>query len=313
MSVKNRILSIISIFALAIMLTLVGIWAVTDLDFTVGGDITYKVPTPVPAEELSHLTFYYNNNTMLASVSDCDTAVTAVEIPSLILYNNEIYEVNGTLDGGTYSGAFYGCTQLERVILPITTTQIGNGTFYGCTALTYITIPKNVVNIFGNAFNSCSSLTEIVIPDSVTNIGGNAFNKCISLQNITIGKGVATIESGTFANCTALEVINIPDNITTIKSGILAGSGAFSKCTNLTTVSIGSGLSSIASTVFHGCSSLKTVSIKALEAPEVTGSNLLFKDSSTLEAIYVPRSSVDAYKSATGWSDYADLIMPYDF
>ncbi len=44
MSVKNRILSIISIFALAIMLTLVGIWAVTDLDFTVGGDITYTAP-----------------------------------------------------------------------------------------------------------------------------------------------------------------------------------------------------------------------------------------------------------------------------
>ncbi len=44
MSVKNRILSIISIFALAIMLTLVGIWAVTDLDFIVGGDITYTAP-----------------------------------------------------------------------------------------------------------------------------------------------------------------------------------------------------------------------------------------------------------------------------
>jgi hypothetical protein len=29
--------------------------------------------------------------------------------------------------------------------------------------------------------------------------------------------------------------------------------------------------------------------------------------------IYVPRASVDAYKAARYWSDYADDIVPYDF
>ena len=29
--------------------------------------------------------------------------------------------------------------------------------------------------------------------------------------------------------------------------------------------------------------------------------------------IYVPRASVDAYKAADGWSDYANYIVGYDF
>lgn len=29
--------------------------------------------------------------------------------------------------------------------------------------------------------------------------------------------------------------------------------------------------------------------------------------------IYMPRQSVKMYKKAEGWSDYADMIEPYDF
>ncbi|MBO5022269.1 MAG: hypothetical protein J6C53_02185, partial [Clostridia bacterium] len=41
-----KILSTISFIAMAIVLTFVGVWALTDLDFTVGGDITYTAPKP---------------------------------------------------------------------------------------------------------------------------------------------------------------------------------------------------------------------------------------------------------------------------
>ncbi len=41
-----KIFSIISFIAMAIVLTFVGVWALTDLDFAVGGDITYTAPTP---------------------------------------------------------------------------------------------------------------------------------------------------------------------------------------------------------------------------------------------------------------------------
>ncbi len=41
-----KILSTISFIAMAIVLTFVGVWALADLDFTVGGDITYTAPEP---------------------------------------------------------------------------------------------------------------------------------------------------------------------------------------------------------------------------------------------------------------------------
>ncbi len=44
MTTKFKILSSISFIALAIVLTFVGVWALTDLDFTVGGNITYTAP-----------------------------------------------------------------------------------------------------------------------------------------------------------------------------------------------------------------------------------------------------------------------------
>lgn len=34
---------------------------------------------------------------------------------------------------------------------------------------------------------------------------------------------------------------------------------------------------------------------------------------SKVRTIYVPRNSVDAYKAADGWKEYADDIEGYDF
>lgn len=44
MSKIVKIFQIISFACLGLMLTFVGVWAMTDLDFTVGGDITYTAP-----------------------------------------------------------------------------------------------------------------------------------------------------------------------------------------------------------------------------------------------------------------------------
>ncbi|MBO5022603.1 MAG: hypothetical protein J6C53_03935 [Clostridia bacterium] len=41
-----KMLTTISFIAMAIVLTFVGVWAITDLDFSVGGDITYTAPEP---------------------------------------------------------------------------------------------------------------------------------------------------------------------------------------------------------------------------------------------------------------------------
>ena len=39
----------------------------------------------------------------------------------------------------------------------------------------------------------------------------------------------------------------------------------------------------------------------------------MFEENASGRKIYVPTDSVEAYKTAEGWSDYADAISPYDF
>jgi hypothetical protein len=39
----------------------------------------------------------------------------------------------------------------------------------------------------------------------------------------------------------------------------------------------------------------------------------MFDSSASGRTIYVPRNYVSAYKSASGWSDYAWAIVGYDF
>ena len=62
---------------------------------------------------------------------------------------------------------------------------------------------------------------------------------------------------------------------------------------------------------FGGCSSLTSVYCKAITPP--AGGDFMFYDNASGCKIYVPMESVNAYKSAEGWSDYADAIVGYNF
>ena len=64
---KFKILYTTMFVCLAMVLTLVGIWAVADLDFAVGGDITYTAPEapPISSDEVS----IFHLNTMMQEVA----------------------------------------------------------------------------------------------------------------------------------------------------------------------------------------------------------------------------------------------------
>ena len=76
------------------------------------------------------------------------------------------------------SSAFYRNTVIKSVILPDTTTKIGNAAFGGCTSLTSVEIPGGVTHIGDSAFYKCTALETLTIPASVSHIGVNAFEGC---------------------------------------------------------------------------------------------------------------------------------------
>ena len=224
--------------------------------------------------------------------------------------------------------AFNGCSSLASITIPNSITSIEDYTFYGCSSLASITIPDSVTLIGHSAFRNCSRLSNITIPNSVTSIGKSAFQDCKNLSSITIPDGVTSIEHNTFWGCSSLTSVIIPDSVTSI------GDSAFRSCSCLTSITIPSSVTSIEGYTFCDCSSLASITIpdsvtlighsafrnctslavvycKPTTPP--VGRRSMFNNNASGRKIYVPAESVDAYKSAEYWSDYASDIVDYDF
>ena len=157
-------------------------------------------------------------------------------------------------------------------------TKIDKDAFFHFENLSGVTLPNSLIEIGEEAFYACSVLYSVVIPNNVTSIGRLAFCSC-GLRDVTFGNSVTTIEANAFVRCEKLRTVTLPSSVTSL------GDGAFSHC--------------------HV---LGTVTCKATIPP--TMGNAVFGDDRWLTAIYVPSGSVDAYKAADGWKDYASLIKP---
>lgn len=219
-------------------------------------------------------------------------------------------------------------------------TIIKKNAFDYCNGLTSITIPDSVTTIEEAAFISCPKIeefkgkfaedngkilvsngtiiafaaacgaTDYTIPEGITTIGELAFDNCDKLKNITIGSNVTTIGNSAFNDCSGLNDIIIPDNVTTLAYW------AFGACNHLKSVTIGSGVTSIAKYAFTYCNELSSVYIKATNPPTAVPEYSVWKAfnyCSPLLAIYVPTESLNTYKAAKYWSDYADVFVGYDF
>jgi hypothetical protein len=204
-------------------------------------------------------------------------------------------------------GAFYYCIKLSSVTLSDSVTSIGLRAFRDCRSLESIDIPSGVTSISGSAFYYCTSLTSITIPDSVTNFGNMVFYGA-GLTSCTIGSGVTTIGFNTFYNCTGLTRVNsnvdglcnIPDSVRSI------GDEAFYHCASLTSIDIPSGVTSIGYSAFYQCTSLTSITVNATTPPTISYDTF---NASNNCPIYVPAGSVDTYKAASNWSNYASRIQ----
>ena len=179
-------------------------------------------------------------------------------------------------------------------------TTIGNFAFFRCSGLTSVTIPNSVTFIGDDAFFRCSGLTSVTIPNSVTSIGNSAFSRCNSLTSVTIPNSVTSIGNYAFQGCTGLTSVTIPNSVTYISNY------AFYGCTGLTSVTIGSGVKYIYGQAFAECNKLEEVYCLAENVPR-TDTNAFEKSYPEYTTLYVPASSLNAYKTTEPWSLFGTI------
>ena len=204
--------------------------------------------------------------------------------------------------------AFGRCNTLQTIVIPDSVTSIGSYAFSYCTSLTTITIPDNVISIGKTAFFSCERLTSITIPNGITSIDIGVFENCSSLTTITIPDSVTSIGQIAFYGCTSLTSITIPNSVKRIDIGV------FGRCTSLISITIPFSVRDIEYNAFKDCNQLSEVIVNAVIPPNLypeqnTGIYNQFENNAPGRLIKVPAGSVNTYKTATGWSNYADSIV----
>ncbi|MBO4340872.1 MAG: leucine-rich repeat protein [Bacteroidales bacterium] len=287
--------------------------SVTDIGWAFIG-CTSLTSITIP-ESVTNISGAFKNCTSLASVTipesvinmelafcQC-TGLTAITIPEGVTNINGAFQNCTNLASVTIpksvaymESAFCQCTSLTAITIPDGVRNI-NQSFFACTNLTSVTIPDSVIYM-SLAFSDCTSLTSITIPKGIQELQ-YTFCDCTNLSSVTIPEGVKSIE-GAFSGCTSLTSITIPESVTSISYG------AFSGCTSLTSITIPECITSISDRSFKGCRHLKNIIVKALSVP--TGGYQMFDDTNNCP-IYVPAVSVNAYKTAGYWSNYASRIQ----
>ena len=220
--------------------------------------------------------------------------------------------------------AFHRCTNLASINIPASVTEIGEKVFYNCSSLTSISIPEGVTVLPRYAFQYCSSLKSLTLPESLVEIGHAAISHCYALSNLTIPENVKVIDDYAFSASSGLSSIVVPDGVSTIgnnafvdcsnlsqitlsESVVSIENSAFKDCSSLTSITIPQGVTSIGDWAFSGCSSLTSITCKPATPPIVDPLGTFSLIDKSIP-VYVPARSAHAYRAASGWKDFTNII-----
>ena len=193
---------------------------------------------------------------------------TDVSLPGVLVIPGSIYNSSVTYAVTEIAeGAFYNCTELGSVTIPMGVTILGDGAFSDCTGMTEISIPEGVTRFGEEVFANCYNLASITIPDSVTDMGDYPFYDCRNLTEIIVRNNNPIYSSlnGVLFNKDRTTLLQCPGG----KGGVYTIPGsvtriadyAFEECGWLTKVVIPDSVTSIGVDVFYGCFILEEIEV----------------------------------------------------
>lgn len=181
--------------------------------------------------------------------------------------------------------------------------QVRSYAFMGANGLKKVVLPK-VTYIMQSAFYNCNALEEAQF-ESLESIGYEAFERC-SIKNIDMSK-VKSVDTSAFSR----------SNIMKAKMPLVEslGSHVFEYCSALTILDISNPEATRVPNVdgynaFPSCTSMKALVLRSTSKMiklTASGTDKLpptISDGTCF--IYVPRTLLETYKTATNWSVYAE-------
>ena len=220
---------------------------------------------------------------------------------------SKIYACGGSLvwSGGTGPTPPTGMKWIGTTTL-VTNADPNSGVCNSSSVLTHLEITDNIP-FSGWTWNFVQNLE---IGDCVTELGEYLCDSCTYLTAVTIPNTVTTLGASSFYGCTSLTSITIPDSVTSI------GDNCFRSSRNLLDITIPSGVTYIGKAAFGSIGTNSPYVPLIFTCLATTPPTLETYDSSYLPfyrstvEIYVPDAVVNDYKTANGWSTYADKIKP---
>lgn len=140
--------------------------------------------------------------------------------------------------------------------------------------------------------------------NGLTTIPKGCFNNNRNIQYIYLPKtlttldGVKNISNGTFNN-SSLRKIVIPNSVNYISDYCFR----LNDC--LHSADVGSGITRAGLTTFARCTNLEEITFRATTPPAIDAG---YFTGTPIKHIYVPAESVEAYRTAANWSNFADII-----
>jgi len=210
--------------------------------------------------------------------------------------------------------AFYECP-IEELTIPEKVEAIADGAFEGCSALK---------KIFWNTENFASGSTDYVGPFDQSGNNEDSIIVIVGANLSTLTKAfhdIDLVKKVDFSNCTKLTSIapqalygnrgikklDLPEGLTTI------GLQSIAFCDKLKAVELPSSLTSIGAQAFDSDPLLTKITCKAITPPTLANANAFSTTTKSNATLYVPAASIDAYKTAWGFTNVEAIKVKVSF
>jgi hypothetical protein len=173
--------------------------------------------------------------------------------------------------------AFENCTGLETVEWPSLEQYTGVRLFTGCSSLKSVDLP-NVTTVDAHMFTDCTSLVSANMP-KLTVANDSTFRACTALESVVLPSATALVEFSCFALCYALQFVDLP------------------VCAEIK-----------GSSHFQWDAALRALILRNTEAVCTLANTASFNGSGIANGtgyVYVPKTLVSQYASASNWSTFS--------